>query len=104
MVSLEPTQGHEQRGFRPVLVISPDEFNRLTRAPMVLPITNGGGFARRSGFAVSLDGMGLKTTGVVRCDQLRVLDLEARNARLVELVPRTTVIEVLSRMQAIFSE
>ena len=40
---------------------------------MILPISNGGAFARRLGFAVPVTG--IKTTGVVRCDQPRVIDL-----------------------------
>src|SRR4249919_3285469 len=54
LVSLDPTVGHEQQGKRPVLVISPGKFNRLTRMPVVLPITTGGDFACTAGFAVSL--------------------------------------------------
>jgi mRNA-degrading endonuclease toxin of MazEF toxin-antitoxin module len=52
LVSLDPTLGHEQRGQRPVLVISPTEFNAVTKLPVVLPITSGGEFARRISFAV----------------------------------------------------
>ena len=52
LVSLDPTAGHEQSGSRPVLVISPAEFNEATKLPVILPITNGGEFARRLGFAV----------------------------------------------------
>src|ERR1700710_2358847 len=82
MVSLDPTEGREQRGHRPVLVISPAEFNEATKLPVVLPITNGGDFARRIGFAVPISG--IKTTGVVRCDQPRVVDLQARGGRKVD--------------------
>ena len=78
LVSLDPTEGRDQQGSRPVLVISPAEFNEATKLPVVCPITNGGDFARRIGFAVPVTG--IKTTGVVRCDQPRVLDLAARNA------------------------
>ena len=81
LVSLDPTSGREQQGTRPVLVVSPSGFNRLTKTPVVLPITGGGDFARTAGFAVSLMGAGINTTGVVRCDQPRSLDLVARNAR-----------------------
>ena len=73
LVLLDPTVGHEQQGKRPVLVVSPGKFNRLTRMPVVLPITTGGDFARTAGFAVSLMGAGTRTTGVVRCDQPRAL-------------------------------
>ncbi len=100
MVDLEPTRGREQRGHRPVVVVSPDEFNRATGLPVILPITNGGDFARRIGFVVPL--AGTKTTGVVRCDQPRVLDLNARNGRKVESLPVTVMDEVLARVATIF--
>ncbi len=103
MVSLDQTQGHEQQGHRPVLVVSTGGFNRLTRVPIVLPITNGGNFARTAGFAVPLTGAGLRTTGVVRCDQPRALDLVARGGRKVEAVPPTIMAEVLARLAPIVS-
>jgi len=101
LVSLDPTSGHEQQGKRPVLVVSPAAFNRVTRVPIVLPITGGGNFARMAGFAVSLMGAGTQTTGVVRCDQPRALDLGARNARKLETVPPTIMMEVLAKLAAI---
>ncbi len=101
LVSLDPTQGHEQRGRRPVLVISPGPFNRLTRVPVVLPITTGGNFARTAGFAVSLADCGTRTTGIVRCDQPRALDIAARNGRRLERVPASIIDEVLARVAPI---
>lgn len=100
MVDLDPTAGREQRGHRPVLVISADAFNAATKLPVILPITNGGDFARRIGFAVEL--AGLKTTGVVRCDQPRVLDLDARNGRKVESLPPELLDDVLARVVTMF--
>ena len=101
LVSLDPTSGHEQQGARPVLVISPGAFNRLTKTPIVLPITSGGNFARTAGFAVSLIGAGTQTTGVIRCDQPRALDLGARRARRLEAAPETIVEEALAKLAAI---
>lgn len=83
LVSLDPSLGHEQRT-RPVLVVSPFEFNTVTRVPIVLPITTGGEFAHTAGFAVSLMNAGTQTTGVIRCDQPRAVDLSARNARRLD--------------------
>ena len=99
MVSLDPTAGREQRGHRPVLVISADAFNTATGLPVVLPITSGGGFARRLGFAVSLSG---KVTGIVRCDQPRTLDIAARGGKWAEALPQPVVDEVLGKVAAIF--
>lgn len=100
MVDLEPTQGREQRCHRPVVIVSPTAFNRATKLPVILPITNGGDFARRLGFAVALDGT--RTTGVIRCDQPRVLDLSARNGRKVEALPAAVLDDVLARAITIF--
>jgi mRNA-degrading endonuclease toxin of MazEF toxin-antitoxin module len=102
LVSLDPTQGHEQRSRRHVLVVSPGAFNRLTRVPIVLPITSGGSFARTAGFAVSLAGAGTRTTGVVRCDQPRALDLGARGGRKLESVPGPIIDEVLAKLAPLF--
>jgi len=101
VVGLDPAEGHEQKGRRPVLVISPDAFNQVTKVPVVLPITSGGTFARTAGFAVSLTGAGTKTTGVVRCDQPRALDLSARNGRKLEDVPDVIMDEVLAKVATI---
>ena len=100
MVSLDPTEGREQRGSRPVLVVSATAFNMATQLPVVCPMTNGGDFARRIGFAVTLNG--IKTTGVVRCDQPRVLDLTTRHARKVDTLPVDLMDEVLARLNPIF--
>ncbi|GAB2948422.1 type II toxin-antitoxin system PemK/MazF family toxin [Aquaspirillum soli] len=103
LVSLDPTSGHEQQGTRPVLVVSPTAFNRLTRTPVVLPITSGGNFARTAGFAVSLIGSGTQTTGIVRCDQPRALDIDSRYGRKLESVPQSVLDEVLAKIAPIFN-
>ena len=102
LVGLDPTHGHEQKGRRPVLIVSPEAFNRVTKVPVVLPIKSGGNFARTAGFAVTLEGAGTKTTGIIRCDQPRALDLGARGAKKLESVPETIVDEVLARLTPIF--
>lgn len=102
LVALDPTVGHEQQGRRPVLVVSPEAFNRVTKVPVVLPITSGGHFTRTAGFSVSLTGAGTRTTGVVRCDQPRALDLGARHGKKLENVPENIVGEVLARLAPIF--
>jgi mRNA interferase ChpB len=102
LVTPDPSQGHEQQGTRPVLIVSPDAFNRVIRVPIVLPITSGGTFARNSGFAVSLEEAGTRTTGIVRCDQPRPIDLAARNGRRLETVSAEILDEVLARVATLF--
>jgi mRNA interferase ChpB len=100
LVSLDPTAGHEQSGSRPVLVVSPAEFNAATKLPVILPITNGSEFARRLGFSVPVNG--IKITGIVRCDQPRVIDLAARHARKVDTLPESIMDEVLAKVATLF--
>lgn len=102
LVSLDPASGHEQKGRRPVLIVSPEAFNRITKVPVVLPITSGGNFVRTAGFAVPLTGAGIRTTGVVRCDQPRTLDLAARGGRKLESIPDAVMDEVRARISPIF--
>jgi len=100
LVTLDPTEGREQQGYRPVLVVSPEPFNQATKLPVVLPITTGGAFAQRIGFAVPITG--IKTTGVIRCNQPRVLDLKARYGRKIESLPSAILEEVMARVITIF--
>ena len=100
LVSLDPGEGREQRGSHPVLIVSSTAFNAVTKAPVVCPITGGGDFARRIGFAVPITG--IATSGVIRCDQPRVLDLAARKARKIDTLPEPLMDEVLARLAAIF--
>jgi len=102
LVSLDRTSGREQRGRRPVLIVSPEAFNRVTKVPVVLPITTGGSFARTAGFAVTLERAGTKTTGIIRCDQPRALDLPARSGRKLENIPDAIIDEVLAKVAVIF--
>ncbi len=101
MVSLDPTAGHEQKGFRPVLIISPEGFNKFTQTPVILPITTGGAFARMAGFTVELHQT--KTVGYVRCDQPRALDLDSRKAKKVESIPTDILDDVLAKLATIMT-
>ncbi|GFZ89066.1 mRNA interferase [Elstera cyanobacteriorum] len=100
LVPLDPTAGHEQSGSRPVLIVSRTAFNHATKLPVVMPITSGGQFARKIGFAVELKGT--KTTGIVRSDQPRVIDLDARQAQFIEAVPPSILQDVLAKLMPIF--
>ncbi|NKN34930.1 type II toxin-antitoxin system ChpB family toxin [Agrobacterium sp. a22-2] len=100
-VDLEPTIGREQAKARYVLVVTQALFNKLG-TPIVAPITSGGGFARHQGFAVSLSGAGTRSAGVVLCNQLRAVDLQARGARFVERVPDFIIDEVLAKVSTFF--
>ncbi|RJQ40734.1 MAG: type II toxin-antitoxin system PemK/MazF family toxin [Nitrospiraceae bacterium] len=90
ILDFNPQSGHEQKGNRPALVVSNNIFNRRTRIAVVCPITN-----TERGFPlhVSLDNR-TSTTGVVMCEQVKSLDITARNAVFKEKAPLDVVEEV----------
>lgn len=74
----------------------------MSSLPIIVPITSGGDFARAAGMSVSLTGLGMLTSGIVRCDQPRVVDLAARKGRRIEALPEPVLNEVLARVSVLF--
>jgi mRNA interferase ChpB len=95
LVDLEPIRGHEQRSRRPVFILTRAAFNKHS-LPMVCPITTGGASVRLGGFTVSLATSGLKTTGVVLCNQIRSLNIKKRRGRRVERAPDPIIDDVMA--------
>jgi mRNA interferase ChpB len=95
-VDLGAPPGHEQRGHRPVMIISLDDFNKIN-IPFIVPITSHGQSFIQKGFAVPLEGCS-KTTGLVLCNQIRAVDLNARRAKFVEMAPPEVIEKVLQKL------
>ena len=95
-VNLDPRKGHEQAGYRPAVVISNDFFNEKTRLAIVCPITN-----TNNGFPlhIPLDGR-TKTTGVILCEHVRTLDLNAREYSAAEKLPDDILAKVINVVSA----
>lgn len=79
-LDFSPQQGHEQRGRRPAIVLSNDILNHHSSMALVCPITNTN---KHHPFHIELDDS-MQTTGVILCDQAKMLDLKARNAKFKE--------------------
>ncbi len=97
-VSLDPVVGRALRGeHRYALVLTSRSFNQLGDV-LVAPITQGGTVARYAGFAVSLMNTGCRTQGVALINKCRMMDLQARQASLVEQAPAEVVDDALARL------
>jgi mRNA interferase MazF len=90
-LDFDPQAGHEQRGRRPALILSNESFNTYSRLAIVCPITNRD---KDHPFHIKLDGR-TKTSGVILCDQVRTLDINARNFEYIENVTDDILSEVL---------
>ncbi|MCL2366370.1 MAG: type II toxin-antitoxin system PemK/MazF family toxin [Oscillospiraceae bacterium] len=98
-LDLDPQSGHEQKGRRPVIVVSNSDFHLLTgsKLAMVCPITN---TSRTNLLHVPLD-RNTQTTGFIMCEQVKVLDITTRNYKFIEKASPATLTKVLSKVQAI---
>jgi mRNA interferase MazF len=90
-LDFDPQIGHEQKGRRPALVVSNETFNIFSKMAIVCPITN---TDKDYPFHVRLDGR-TKTTGVILSDQVKTVDLSARNYEFIESVPDDILLEVI---------
>ena len=93
-INLNPTKGHEQAGYRPVLVINNASHSRVSNMTIVCPITS---TDRQNPVHVGLTG--LVTTGFVMCDQVRAIDIRAREYMVIETVDDETLWEVCDIVQ-----
>jgi mRNA interferase ChpB len=99
-----PTDADQEGGVpRPVLVVTPARFNRATRTPVVLPIASSESAARTAGFAVTLEGTGAVTPGVIRCDQPRAIDFSVGEPQRIERAPLAVMDEVMAKLVAILN-
>jgi mRNA interferase MazF len=83
---LAPRSGSEQRGRRPVIVVSNDGFNVTPawRSVIVVPVSSASNQARRGPTAVALPSgvAGLERTSLALCHQVTTLDRAKLTARL----------------------
>lgn len=96
-INFSPSEGHEQKGYRLGLIISdPTTQKELNGLVTVVPITNSTStfFTR-----VNLDRYNLKIKGDILVDQIKVLDLSARQYQFIEKAPK----EVLEKCNIIFN-
>ena len=95
ILDFNPQAGHEQAGRRPALIVSNAQYHKYTNGlALVCPVTN---TLTPFPLHVPLDTRA-KTTGVIMCEQMKALDLSARRAEFVELLPEDLLHEVMERV------
>ncbi|AQQ55285.1 type II toxin-antitoxin system PemK/MazF family toxin [Planococcus lenghuensis] len=89
-VDMSPAKGHEQKGYRPAIVVSEENVHKETDLIWVLPITN-----TNKGYPTHVpvnertknskkSGANNQTTGYVLCEKIKAIDPLARAARLTD--------------------
>ena len=94
-----PQSGHEQAGHRPVLVLSPEVYNRKTGLAIFCPLSS-----REKGYPFETQlPKGLKVSGVVISDQVKNLDWKIRRAKFCCEAPPLVLSEVLGKLDALLA-
>jgi mRNA interferase MazF len=83
---LNPTQGHEQAGLRPVVVLSQDIFNERSGTVIALALTSQ---PPRAGFPLTLElkAKSLPKRSWVKISQIRTLSIERIGKKLGRVFP-----------------
>ena len=91
-----PTKGHEQKGYRPAVVVSNNAFNKNTKMVILCPITsNEKEFPTHYTLQNSK-----KVKGAVLCEHIRSIDYEIRNLKYVEKTSNEDFENILDLIQA----
>jgi len=98
-LDLDPRKGHEQQGFRPVIVLSNNIVSQYTNVVIAAPIST---IQRRLPLYRDLPD-NITTKGTVLLDQLVTLDYKARSFQFVEKVPSDFLLQLLGVTQRIFT-
>lgn len=94
-VNFDPQAGHEQRGRRPAIVLSPRAYNSRAGLAVMCPITS-----RSKGypFEVAIPD-GSPIAGVVLADQVKSLDWTDRRAEFIGQATSELIGEIRAKLQ-----
>ena len=98
-LNLNPRLGHEQQGFRPVIVLSNNIVSGYSNVVIAAPIST---TQRKLPLYRNLPD-DLITKGTVLLDQLVTLDYKVRSFQFVEKVPPDYLMQLLNITQRIFT-
>ena len=95
-LNFDPQVGHEHKGHRPALVLSPSEYNERIGLMLCCPMTNQ---VKGYPFEVLVDGNPKK--GAILVDQVKSMDWLEREAEKKGRVTKETMTEVIEKIKSI---
>lgn len=98
-INFNPQSGHEQKGRRPALVLSPEEYNKKVGLAIFCPVTNQ---VKGYPFEVLIPEK-MKVLGVILADQVKSLDWKTRNTELICRIPEEVTKIVLERIYTLLT-
>ena len=95
-LNFDPQKGHEQKGHRPALVLSPVEYNEKIGLMLCCPMTSQ---IKGYPFEVLVDGN--PGNGAILVDQVKSMDWRVREAKRKGKISKETLIEVIEKIKTI---
>lgn len=95
-LNFNPQAGHEQKGKRPAIVISPKEYNEKVGLGLFCPITS-----KEKGYPFEVKITNKKIDGVVLSDQIKSLDWQERNIAFIIKSADDEMNEILEKINAL---
>ena len=91
--NLDPTQGHEQAGYRPVLVLSHDVFNERSGTVIAVALTSQ---EPKAGFPLTLElaSANLPKQSWVKISQIRTLSVTRLRDKIGQAIPEEVALVV----------
>jgi len=99
-VSFDPQKGHEQAGYRPAVVVSNRLLNDRISLAFMCPVTH---TDRSNPFHYKLEGYSF-VDGFVMCDQIKSMDINARNFTVVGRLNDEDITEIIDRIEMLIEK
>lgn len=97
-LNFTPQAGHEQRGTRPAIIISPKIYNKKTGFALSCPITSS---VKGYPFEVLVNGKKIK--GVILSDHVKNLDWKAREIKFIEKASSQVLTECIDKLSTLIT-
>ncbi len=93
-LDFNPALGHEQKGQRPALVLSPKDYNSRSSLLLACPITT-----KIKGYPFEVRVQAATIDGVILADQVKTLDWQVRKIRRATKAPAVALNETTQKLR-----
>jgi mRNA interferase MazF len=98
-LNFNPQTGHEQKGKRPAIVISPKEYNEKVNLGLFCPITS-----KEKNYPFEVKIKNGKIDGVVLSDQIKSLDWTKRNIEYITRATDEEINEIINKLNVLINQ
>ncbi|MEI6490521.1 MAG: type II toxin-antitoxin system PemK/MazF family toxin [bacterium] len=96
LLNFSPASGHEQKGYRPAVVLSHTLHNEKTGLIVICPITS-----KIKGYNFEVEINTKKVKGVAIANQVRTMDISARKYKVVDSIPEDVLSKIIQRLKLV---